>query len=551
MAPDRPPILLLGTSERVGSNWTLDALRHATIQHNEPLRQQLGPEHPYSPLSLASRDHTSTSLSPIAVHWLQAFVRGKHQGGPHVIKETNLYFTADRFLRLFPESPVLVLSRSPLGVASSFVRGDLWRRWGYGDIYRRVVAMTHDRARNQWARLVPDDSPGALVALTRLIALNTGLLAEALSRRAHAHVSYESAVLDRDAAMSPTMRLVPEARRTVFPGSEAGPPVVDGTFATNRTKHELAVGLSAGDVELVNTETERNAALLRDLLAPSAADLATRWLAGADRYRRTDPPSRGSRSSRAPDPLLVSPPSPAYVAATPDELRWRNVLVTNAEMCVLLNGLAAAGMDNTVDGVRLLAIVMPHERGGRLHHAKEGWRVSPGFEHHPAYWVTWIGAAAYALSEGARLPIRAEMEALTEGVQASNAAYSVGDVTPVAEPGSGADAVHHRVGNLQVWCADGPRNEPSWAPVTRYLHGVAWNTPSTREEVSRPRSRHLLGASRGVGIRLVRDRTTGSGLSLEEIADRLRTWMASLGRTDRSLSEHDQQVISVLSQSDR
>ena len=143
------------------------------------------------------------------------------------------------------------------------------------------------------------------------------------------------------------------------------------------------------------------------------------------------------------------------------------------------------------------------------------------------------------------------MDVLTEGVQASNAAYSVGDVTPVAEPGSGADAVHHRVGNLQVWCADGPRNEPSWAPVTRYLHGAAWNTPGTREEVSRPRSRHLLGASRGVGVRLVRDRTTGSGLSLEEIADRLRTWMEDLGQTDRSLREHDQQVISVLSQADR
>ncbi|RKS06595.1 hypothetical protein DFP74_2234 [Nocardiopsis sp. Huas11] len=545
MAPDRSPILLLGTSERVGSNWTMDALRHATIQHNEPLRQQLGLEHPYSPLSSAPSDHT------IAVHWLKAFVRGKHQGGPHVIKETNLYFTTDRFLRLFPESPVLVLSRSPLGVASSFNRGDLWRRWRYGDIYRRIAAMTHDPARNQWARLVPDDSPVAPVALTRLIALNTGLLAEALSEREHAHISYESAVLDRDAAMSPVMRLVPEARRTVSPGFEANQPVVDGTFATNRTKHELVVGLSPGDVELVNAETERNAVLLRDLLTPPVADRATRWLAGADRYRRADPPTRGSRSPRTPVPLLTSPPSPTYVTATSDELRWRNVLVTNAEMCGLLNGLAAAGLDNTTAGVHLLAIVMPHERGGRLHSAKEGWRVSPGFDHHPAYWVTWIGAAAYALSEGARLPTREEMDILTEGVQASNAAYSVGDATPVAEPGSGADAVHHRVGNLQVWCADGPGSEPSWAPVTRYLHGAAWNTPSSREEVSRARSRHLLGASRGVGVRLVRDRTTGPGLPLEEIADRLRTWMDGLGRTDRCLSEHDQQVISVLSQSDR
>lgn len=550
MLPERPPILLLGTSERVGSNWTLDVLRHATIQHNEPFRQQLGVEHPYAPLASSPNSDGSAPLAPLAAHWVDTFVLGKYLGGAHIVKETNLYFATERFLDLFPESPVLVLSRSPLGVASSFVQGDLWGRWEYDSVYRRVVAMTHETGHDRWANLVPDDSPVASVALTRLVTLNTALLAEALSDREHAHLSYESAVLDRVTAMRPITRLVPEAVGTITDRSEPGHPEVDDTFATNRAKHELTVCLSPGEVELVNAETERGTVLLREMLAPQTAELAGSWLAGADRYQRVGSSTRVSRSPRTAAPPLAPPPTPAYVEASPKGALWRNTLVSNSEMCAFLNGLAGAGAENTIHGVRLLAIDVPHERGGRLHLSKGGWRVSPGFEHHPAYWVTWIGAAAYALSAGARLPNRAEMNALSEGAKASNIDYAVGDTTSVVEPGSGPGTVHHRVGNLQVWCADGPQGEPLWAPVTRDLHGAAWNTPGTREEVRRLRSRHLLGASRGVGVRLVRDRASEAGLPLGDIADRLHTWVTGLGGHDH-LADPDRKLISVLSQTDR
>lgn len=44
-----PPLLVVGTSERVGSNWLSDTLGSAGLpQHNEPLRQQLGATHPLS-----------------------------------------------------------------------------------------------------------------------------------------------------------------------------------------------------------------------------------------------------------------------------------------------------------------------------------------------------------------------------------------------------------------------------------------------------------------------------------------------------------------------
>ena len=40
----RPPLLMLGTSERVGSNWLSDTLRPLAGKHNEPFRQQLAPD---------------------------------------------------------------------------------------------------------------------------------------------------------------------------------------------------------------------------------------------------------------------------------------------------------------------------------------------------------------------------------------------------------------------------------------------------------------------------------------------------------------------------
>src|ERR1700685_4540992 len=46
-----PPLLMLGTSERVGSTWLSDTLRPVMEQHNEPFRQQPDAGHPLSPLN--------------------------------------------------------------------------------------------------------------------------------------------------------------------------------------------------------------------------------------------------------------------------------------------------------------------------------------------------------------------------------------------------------------------------------------------------------------------------------------------------------------------
>ena len=81
--------------------------------------------------------------------------------------------------------------------------------------------------------------------------------------------------------------------------------------------------------------------------------------------------------------------------------------------------------------------------------------------------------------------------------------------------------------------------------AARWLHGIAWNTPATQQAAQQPRGRHILGCSRGVGIRLVR----GAGqppITTGELAARLTVWIASL--TDRShpLAEIDERLIKAL-----
>jgi formylglycine-generating enzyme required for sulfatase activity len=239
------------------------------------------------------------------------------------------------------------------------------------------------------------------------------------------------------------------------------------------------------------------------------------------------------------------------------DLRWRNLLVTNAEFAAFLNEMADEGLPNCLDGCYLLACEMPHERGGRLHHdpGTGRWTASPGFAGHPAYWVTWAGAAAFAARHGARLPARAEMIAETQGehLAVTNHGYQAGDTVPVTQPGRGPMEIHHLAGNVQVWCSDGPRGNPS-GPAARWLHGAAWNTPGTLPEIQRPRTRHMSGASRGVGIRLVRDPASQRAATAAQVATALKGWIGTLGDRARPLRVLDEalaRALDALSQPDR
>lgn len=538
-APLLAPLLVLGTSERVGSNWLSDTLGTWWQQHNEPLRQQLDATHPLSstnpdPVTPTSLD--KAELGGLGRHWLVTFVVGKYASALQVVKETNLFFTTAVLLELFPHSPVVVASRSPLGVASSFTRGGLFARWQYRDRYAQLAAAAARPGQSQWAPLLPVDDPDDITALVRLVVVNALLLAEAVDGRTMAHVSYEHAVLDRAGSLAVVGELVgedlaPTGTQPPWPSTAA-----DDTFATTTAKNCLAAHLDAATAERVRADTAALLQVAGALVAAPVLARAAAWLGGDHCY--TLAPAPAARVNGRQVSVASGQVTPAWIPDGP--LAWRNLLISNDEYAAFLNALAAAGLANTHHGTHLLAVPMPAGRGGRLTIDDCGrWTAQDGYGDRPVYWVTWIGAATFAAHTGTRLPARTECDALTRGLPLGevNAGYRYGDVTGVAEPGRGPDEVHHPVGNLQVWCGDGP-DSAQQAPVVRWLHGAAWNTSATAEQVHRPRHRHLLGASRGVGIRLVRDDAQRAVGALE-LADLLRTWLTALQRREGSLAELD------------
>jgi hypothetical protein len=538
-----PPVLALGTSERVGSNWLSDTLRPVMPQHNEPFRQQLGGLHPLSPVNpygVGVEQVPRALLGTLGWHALVECVIAKYTPARHLVKETNLFFAARSLLRLFADAPAVVLTRSPLGVASSFARFQLFDRWGYADRYRQMVTMTGARPHERFAALVLDDTPDELTALTRLIVLNTVLLADALDGRDHTHIRYETAVLDRPAAWSALEGLIPQNQ--VPAAARPAPAAGDDLFATTNHKTSLAAQLTPAEAAQVTGCTAETLAAAADRVAPSVLGRAATWLTGAEHYQLADRP-KPARNGRA--RTASPPPDVSYVYRR--GLTWRNLLVSNAEFCGLLNALHAAGVPNTQRGTHLLLVPMPHERGGRIHWSpeRETWTVSPGYEHHPVYWVTWIGAALFAAVNSARLASHGELCVLAADTEPSNHDYALGDVTPVAHI-IAPHGIHHPVGNVQVWCGDGPA-AAFGQPVDRWIHGAAWNTPAAPQEVNRLRSRHLLGASRGIGVRLVRDASAPfTGPTVAQAATVLGTWIDSLADRRRPLADLDLEIVRAL-----
>jgi hypothetical protein len=416
-----------------------------------------------------------------------------------------------------------------------------------------MTVMTTRPEFSRWSGVVPDDDPPDLAALARLQVLNTLLLATALHDRNSgglAVIGYETAVLDPAAARATLARLVPEA-----PGFTAAPGTVvanvEDTFATTVHKTELTACLTVADAELVGDAAARALSAGREAVPVPTWDLARDWASGDRLYSLA--PSRPASQPQGRPTIGAGRACPVrWVSGRGGGiLRWRNLLVTNDEFAAFLNELAGEGLANRVDGNYLLAVEMPHERGGRLHYDPHTGRctISPGFGAHPAYWVTWTGAAAFAARHGSRLPSRSEMIAETsrDDLTVPNCGYQAGDTLPVTEPGRGPGEIHYLAGNVQVWCCDGPAACQA-APAARWLHGAAWNTPGTPEEISRPRGRHLSGASRGVGIRLVREHPAGQqpAASAAGVADTLMTWVRMLADRDRPLRDLDEALAGAL-----
>lgn len=114
-------------------------------------------EHPLSPADRVPPSLHEAGLSGLGWHQLVCALCDLHGPDRHLVKETNLFFAADTVLGLLPWSPAIVLTRAPVGIASSFTRGGLWERWRYGDRYAQVSASARaPRWRASFAALLPD-----------------------------------------------------------------------------------------------------------------------------------------------------------------------------------------------------------------------------------------------------------------------------------------------------------------------------------------------------------------------------------------------------------
>ena len=558
------PILAFGIFERVGSNWFSDTLRASVTLHNEPFRQQLHPTHPFSALNpdLVKIENLRTiDLHPYERHWLVTFVLSKYGAERHLVKETNLFFAIHNVLALFPDSSVVVLTRSPLGIASSFARGGLFDRWNYSGRYLQLQEMVRRSMYSGYRFAVSADNPSKLQMLARLITLNTLLVAGAVKGRPSLHIPYESAVTDQRSVLNPVTEMllgtgVVQDELPDLSLDEGPAPTHDDTFDTRHGKRELTAWLDRNESRELQDEVTAVLMRAESALPHSVVVRAREWLnAHAESYamaRRFParnephrfPPARGRGKS-----VRVR-----FVADKCALTSWRNTLVTNSEFCHFLNAMRAVRLPNVIGGTNLFANeAMPHSRGGRIsfNHGAGRYQVGAGYEDHPVYWVTWIGAAAFARYLGCRLPWRAELDALTTAADVDlntiNADYRVGDVLPVVESDLPESRIHHLVGNVQVWCLDGPATPTEGdEPASRYLYGAAWNTPASLDEIRRVRSRHIAGCSRGVGVRLIRDTGTETAEPAARIAERLHEAFNALSGRDQHLSEMDADTIAAL-----
>ena len=283
-----PPVLAMGIFERVGSNWFCDSVRHVVQLSNEPFRQHLHPSHPLSPLN--SRQVSLQWLRTHGLHsyarrWLVVFVLSKYGPVRQLIKETNLFFAVDSYFELFPDAPVIVLTRRPVGIASSFVRGDLFNKWGYAERYSHLESMVMRPRFSCYKFVMHGEVLTDLHRLARMMVLNTLLLVGALRERPFVEVAYENAVANQSSVMSAVSHLLlgndslGQCQQHWAEGVTPEAGMHDGMFNTRQNKsRKLLSHLRIDEIAVLRTEIDQMLGRAAGSLAPAVVKQAGQWL---------------------------------------------------------------------------------------------------------------------------------------------------------------------------------------------------------------------------------------------------------------------------------
>jgi len=488
---NRYPLIALGIFERVGSNWFLDAFSAKIQTYNEPYRQQIGNSHPASSLSPHLQLLKSTlteNLSPYERFWLEEFYTSKLSATPQLIKETNLFFALENLLDIFSESPTVILSRHPAGIADSFAKRNLFDDWEYAKRYTQIRTMVKTARYARFFTAKEYTSPFA--KLGYLIALQA-VITTAYTAPDTVVVPYEATDDDRAKLLSAicTKLQIPYEAPV---NDKSVHTVTSATFTTTevRTSEERrTTSISRQDYAIIEKTIYEVLHELEITLGTIITDRAAAILFSYGNYSFVPP-----QAKQTPAPVSTQTPS------VPRQSETITPLVTNTEFCHFLNELRSHGVHNQIGNMNFLfnENMLP-ARGGRIIFSHNRYEVVPGYERHPVYWVTWFGAALYANYKGTTLPTFSELTSAYAArpcdLAAINASYRHGDTIAVDSDENSL------IGNLASWCQDGPESSSSH-PNYRYMSGIAWNKPATHTELSRQRQRSVVDSSRAVGIRM-------------------------------------------------
>jgi hypothetical protein len=371
--------------------------------------------------------------------------------------------------------------------------------------------------------------------------LNTLLIAEALDDRSFMTIPYERVVNNRDAILAEGSQFLFGQDGKIIDVSASDPADEGFVFSTRKQKNKLQAKLDAEDVKTVRSEVRR---LLADSLAvfTESQYLQAQELleSETEKYIAIGRQAISLQDLHLPksesvDSEVTYVPVPSEVG----EVMWANELVSNGEFVEFLNAMHQEGLPNVINGTQLFVNEnMIPGRGGRIwYNAIRGsYEVAETYLHYPAYWVTWLGAAAFARYKGARLPERSELQELVDrepeiDFDIYNCGHKKDDVQPSSISRPNANGIHDIVGNLAVWCSDGFSELPS-AGSNRYMFGTAWNREASHQELTKLKARPLPGCSRSVGIRLIRDQDRK--LTAPQLVERFEDWFSLLGKlTDK------------------
>lgn len=538
----KPPRILLGQFERVGSTFLLDEIEKTATVHNEPYKLLVPTAWPISRAhdgELVSVDEffAGQETSASSAHWLRNFVASLHHPGGQVVKETNLFLALPQFLDVFPHSSVEFLTRNPLGIVSSFKRNDLYNRWGYENVRQllgRQLELTRPDGYDALKHMATHEG-----LWHQRVAWLVGLNAVLLSR--YVEPERVSKVIDYEQDVIPL-----STDETI-----ANDRVQDSIFATNirKTHDDYEARFTNREISEVSSAMEACA----EFVQREFDDQDTRWFdalfarhVGVTRASTARVSTPIGSVSTATEAVGMIPVISTETVVTEDRrlvklsdeqnIQWDHSLVTNQQLANFLQKLREAG-HNPAENFMLLLDNMPTTRGGRIGYngEVESFMVADGYEQHPAYWVTWLTAALYAYQQGMRLPRYAEWQQVIDchGIptneETSNFNYAHDDAIRTGQ--ATTDLPDDFFGNVKIWCADWS----SPTAVNKSLAGISWKQyyhEGYRAKAERP----YLTNSRIIGSRLVccAECSEPQPRSMQEVADKLAEVTAMMEETVRT-----------------